>query len=190
MKLKYYLRGCGVGILVTVIILMIALKAKGGVMTDKRVMERASELGMVMQQDTKEQSDTQKISEMQEASETQEVSETQKTLDAQEPSVSRTDTEQKQTDDSGKSTQAEEHEQLQEEKQEASEDGIAITVKNGEVCRDVAAKLFDNGLVEDAEEFRIYMGDHGYAKKLRVGSFFIKKGMSYEEIAKILTEKS
>ena len=121
---------------------------------------------MVMQQDTKEQSDTQKASETQE------------------------DSEQKQTDNSGKSTQAEEHKQLQEEKQEASEDGIAINVKNGEVCRDVAAKLFDNGLVEDAEEFRIYMGDHGYAKKLRVGSFFIKKGMSYEEIAKILTEKS
>ena len=160
------------GILVTVIILMIALKAKGGVMTDQRVMERASELGMVMQQDTKEQSDTQKASETQKAPETQE------------------DSEQKQTDNSGKSTQAEEHKQLQEEKQEASEDGIAITVKNGEVCRDVAAKLFDNGLVEDAAEFRIYMGDHGYAKKLRVGSFFIKKGMSYEEIAKILTEKS
>ena len=160
------------GILVTVIILMIALKAKGGVMTDQRVMERASELGMVMQQDTKEQSDTQKASETQKAPETQE------------------DSEQKQTDNSGKSTQAEEHKQLQEEKQEASEDGIAINVKNGEVCRDVAAKLFDNGLVEDAEEFRIYMGDHGYAKKLGVGSFFIKKGMSYEEIAKILTEKS
>ena len=166
------------GILVTVIILMIALKAKGGVMTDQRVMERASELGMVMQQDTKEQSDTQKASETQEDSDTQKASETQE------------DSEQKQTDNSGKSTQAEEHKQLQEEKQEAAEDGIAINVKNGEVCRDVAAKLFDNGLVEDAEEFRIYMGDHGYAKKLRVGSFFIKKGMSYEEIAKILTEKS
>lgn len=46
MKLKYYLRGLGIGIVVTTLILSVALHNKGQ-MTDAEVIERAEELGMV-----------------------------------------------------------------------------------------------------------------------------------------------
>lgn len=46
MKLKYYLRGLGMGIVVTTLILSVALHNKGQ-MTDAEVIERAEELGMV-----------------------------------------------------------------------------------------------------------------------------------------------
>lgn len=182
MKLKYYLRGCGVGIVLTVVIFMVALKAKGGIMTDQKVMQRASELGMVMKEEIQKDLDTQTASETQTNADTQEalraVTDTQETV------------QNTQQDNSGKSTQAEEHKKLQEEKEEKDpQKEIVISVKKGDVCRDVAERLYEKGLVKDAEEFRVYMGEHGYAKNLCIGQFSLKKGMSYEQIAKTLTQK-
>ncbi|MEZ3426119.1 MAG: hypothetical protein K1W13_01760, partial [Lachnospiraceae bacterium] len=45
MKLKYYLRGLGIGILVTVLLLTIT-SGKRGTMTDEEIKERARALGM------------------------------------------------------------------------------------------------------------------------------------------------
>lgn len=182
MKLKYYLRGCGVGIVLTVVIFMVALKAKGGIMTDQKVMQRASELGMVMKEEIQKDLDTQTASETQTNADTQgalrAVTDTQETV------------QNTQQDNSGKSTQAEEHKKLQEKKEEKdSQKEIVISVKKGDVCRDVAERLYEKGLVKDAEEFRVYMGEHGYAKNLCIGQFSLKKGMSYEQIAKTLTKK-
>lgn len=46
MKLKYYLRGLGIGIVVTAVILSISLHGKTSPMTDDEVKARAKELGM------------------------------------------------------------------------------------------------------------------------------------------------
>ena len=46
MKLRFYLRGLGIGILVTAIILTIAYRGKTTPMTDDEVRERAKQLGM------------------------------------------------------------------------------------------------------------------------------------------------
>jgi hypothetical protein len=48
LKLKYYLRGLGIGIIVTTLIFAISIQSRGGIMTDDRVVERAKELGMVI----------------------------------------------------------------------------------------------------------------------------------------------
>ena len=50
MKLKYYLRGLGVGIVVTAIILTIA-NHLGNKMSDEDIIKRAGKLGMVMKED-------------------------------------------------------------------------------------------------------------------------------------------
>lgn len=47
MKLKYYLRGLGLGIILTGLILVIARNLNGG-MSDKEIIKRAEALGMVM----------------------------------------------------------------------------------------------------------------------------------------------
>ena len=47
MNLKYYLRGLGIGILVTAIIMLIISHLNNSPMTDKQIKERALELGMV-----------------------------------------------------------------------------------------------------------------------------------------------
>lgn len=63
---------------------------------------------------------------------------------------------------------------------------VTIEVYRGEVCRGVAEDLQACGLVEDSEEFRLYMDQMGYDQKLRVGTFEIPRGASFEEIAQIL----
>ena len=47
MNLKYYLRGLGVGIVVTALIMGISLGGKKESLSDKEIKARASELGMV-----------------------------------------------------------------------------------------------------------------------------------------------
>ena len=51
MKLKYYLRGLGIGIIVTTIILMIAYSGNKTEPTDAEIIARAEKLGMVMKED-------------------------------------------------------------------------------------------------------------------------------------------
>lgn len=53
MKLKYYLRGLGIGILVSTIILTISFAGKKGDISDEEVIARAKTLGMVMEYDKK-----------------------------------------------------------------------------------------------------------------------------------------
>ncbi len=51
MKLKYYLRGLGIGIIVTAIVMTIANAGRGKSLTDEEIMERAEQLGMTRPKD-------------------------------------------------------------------------------------------------------------------------------------------
>ncbi len=53
MKLKYYLRGMGVGVLLTAIIMGVALGGSGSKMSDAEVIKRARQLGMVEAESTR-----------------------------------------------------------------------------------------------------------------------------------------
>ena len=66
---------------------------------------------------------------------------------------------------------------------------VTVVVAKGDYARQVAEKVKAAGLIEDAEDFRKYMGNHGYAQKLHAGSYIIPMGATYEEICKILTAR-
>jgi hypothetical protein len=68
LKLKYYLRGLGIGIIVTTLIFAISIKSRGGIMTDDRVVERAKELGMVIPTTDDDGTDTTETTEPEEDS--------------------------------------------------------------------------------------------------------------------------
>ena len=50
MRLKYYLRGLGIGIVVTAVIMGVSAERQKPVMTDEQIIARAKELGMVEQE--------------------------------------------------------------------------------------------------------------------------------------------
>ena len=196
-RFKYYLRGCGLGILVASLVFIVSLHAHGGAMSDEKAMQRASELGMIMPDDTQTQEAETQTTELP-VKETN-LPDTQRTTQAVTQKVPQNDT-QKQTERDTSSEQndtpkesekkAEEKKKTQDtEKEETKKEKVSITIKGGEVCREIAQDLQEKGLVKDAEDFRKYMQDHNYARYIRVGTFTLEKGMNYSEIAKVLTKK-
>lgn len=193
MKFKYYLRGCGLGILFAAIVLMIAFHTQNKTMDDTAVMERASELGMIMPetQNTDTEADTQQgepvsktepeLTTETSATSTQ-ITDDGNTIPADKQKNIKKNTDKKESDkkESDKKTNA--------DKAEESED-ITVKIKSGEVCRQLAEELEDLGLVEDAESFRKYMQQCGYDDQIGVGTFHLKRGMTQEEIAKVFITK-
>ena len=51
MKLRYYMRGLGIGVLVTAILMSVTLNGKTEKLSDEEIIARAEELGMVMEYD-------------------------------------------------------------------------------------------------------------------------------------------
>lgn len=198
-KFKYYLRGCGLGILVASVVFMVSLHTHGGAMSDEKAMQRASELGMIMPDDTETQKEGTQTTEIP-VKETN-IPDTQRTTQAVTQKIPQKDTDtQKQTEKDTsaeqKSTQKESEKKSEEkkktqdsEKKEEKEEKVSITIKGGEVCREIAQDLQAKGMIKDSEDFRKYMQDHNYARYIRVGTFTLKKGMNYSEIAKVLTKK-
>lgn len=64
-----------------------------------------------------------------------------------------------------------------------------ITVENGDAARHVSEKLLAVGLIEDPEDFRIYLSNMGYASKIMNGTYEIPLGSTYEEICNYIINK-
>lgn len=197
MKFKYYLRGCGIGILFTAIILMISFRSDKNQMTDSQVMERASELGMITPEATvPETEDTQLAeptntepiamnTENDKNKDTESVQDTESKDTEELEVVPDFDTEEKNTD--SKKDASKKDDKSSDSKKTQKEEKIVLEIKRGDVCRTISENLAAIGMVEDAEKFRKYMQKNGYDHQINVGSFELKKGMSYEEIAKTIT---
>ena len=199
MKFKYYLRGCGLGILVASIVLMVSFHSQNKTMDDTAVMERASELGMIMPET--EIVSTEAESQLPESG-TQSTdtdfssnkNQKQNTKDSQNKNDGSSQKDQKDTqitsDDktaSGNNKDAES--KKKEDKTEESEE-ITVEIKKGEVCRQLAEELEQIGMVEDAETFRKYMQQLGYDDRIRVGTYTLKRGMTAKEIAETFVEEN
>ena len=191
MRFKYYLRGCGMGILVATLLLMVAAGSPKEDMRDEDVIARAKELGMVFSEEGENpQGNSPETKDSQtEDSET----ENSQTTDSQteDSGTDNSQTTDSQTEDSQKEDSQIKDSQIKDSQTEDSgEEGpIRISVKQGEVCRELAEDLLEKGLITDAEEFRNFMKDYGYDDMLRVGEYEFEKGMTYLEIAKILTKQ-
>ena len=203
MKLKYYLRGAGAGIVFATVILMVAFHIHNKNISNSSAQVEKTEytentIGNAMLQDEKPKSDDGIKPEPDPIVETTQLQDTQntetedmvenasdveETLGEEEPEelLPAEESPSQKTSDSTAETSG--------KKSFVEQDGnIIITVVSGEVCRDVAEDLEDAGLVEDAEEFRLYMGEQGYGRSLHTGNFVIPKGSSFEEIASILVK--
>ena len=182
-RFKYYLRGCGLGILVASLVFIVSLHAHGGAMSDEKAMQRASELGMIMPDDTQTQEAETQTTELP-VKETN-LPDTQRTTQAVTQKVPQNDT-QKQTE---RDTSSEQNDTPKESEKKAEEKKKTQDSQKKEEEKKKAQDLQEKGLVKDAEDFRKYMQDHNYARYIRVGTFTLEKGMNYSEIAKVLTKK-
>lgn len=187
MRFKYYLRGCGLGIVLTAVILMISFHRNGGEqMSDAEIMHRASELGMV----TPEESESESEPESQQESEPESESEQSPAKDEDTENAAKAEpTESAEADPGQEQEKAGAGDQEKEEPKKDVVEKITIVVRRGDVCKEIVRELARQGLVPDAEEFSLYMYENGYDNQIRAGAYTFIVGMDRDEIVKILTSK-
>ena len=174
MKLKYYLRGLGIGMAVTALILGISFSGRQGqeaqTLTDEQIRERASELGMEVTEEPKLTADPETTTEPEATAEPETTTELEATAEPE------TTAEPKATAEPELITAPEQSQ-------------TTITIKKGSDSGSVSRMFYEAGLVENAKAFDNYLCNNGYSRSINPGIYEIAPGTSEEEIAKIITGK-
>lgn len=206
MKIRYYLRGLGLGILFTTVFFWIGGSSKQ-TMSDEMIKERAKELGMIENTVLADIGDTTDNS-VEESSVIFETVSTEMNTDLEMETTIEMDTE---TGEEETSPEIEEEtslvteeetfsevetetesssveEMLSEEVEETPEEGqiITIVVNKGEGSDTVSRRLYEAGLVDDPYEYDRYLMQNKYDRKIGAGEHLIPAGSSWQEIAQLL----
>lgn len=208
MKLKYYLRGLGIGIAVTALLMGYSnkncaaepkaevateetagdlLADRNGEATTEEVIEQSTVENVTVETDSAETSE-EETSQQETASELESSTQEAETITETE-SATETETE---------SVQAEETTDKKEQTQSSTEADagnalpqttIEINIVRGDDSGTVARKLQNAGMVESATEYDAYLMQHGYDKKIRVGKVEIPVDATWQEIAEYISGK-
>jgi hypothetical protein len=182
MKLKYYMRGLGIGIVLTTLILIIANPKDK--LTDTEIMERAKALGMVEAKDLEDKALSEVLESIKPSvtpSVAPTVAPTPEPSKAPEPTKAPTPT--------PKPTPVVELPKDDNRDGENKGELVNFSVEPGMSSGKVAAMLVEKGLIKDAEDFNQYIVKVGKASVIRVGTYTLPKGATYEEIATKITTK-
>ena len=197
MKAKYYLRGLGIGVIVAVVIMGVTQDGRKETLSDREIMERAAELGMVeaggsladmAEAATQEEKEEEALTAQMPGNEvegkpseesTEAPTEKPTETPTEKPTETPTETPTEKPTETPKAT-------AEETPSKASSGTVLIEVKSGDGSYTICQKLVEKGLITSATEFDNYLYTGGYDRKLRAGSFEIPEGAQPEEIAKIL----
>lgn len=214
-KLQYYLRGLGVGMVVTAVIMGAALPAQEKELTDAQIKERALKLGMVEQNsvvlsdlqkepavsnDVKEENE-ETLPETESATQAEDLLVDETVIEEQGEQVVETLPEEVVSEEPVSEEQTSEESLVTEN--DVTEDStsslrvngeintegntVTIVIRSGADSYSVSKALEDTGLVEDAKAYDRFLCDGGYSKRIRTGTYMIAADTSEEEIAKIIT---
>lgn len=203
MKLKYYLRGLGLGIILTTLILVIA--GPKGKLSDKEIMSRAKELGMV--EKTEDNSGLDSILGKTNLTGTPAPGPSKAVKPNAEPTIEPTinpkaePTKKPITEPTQKPDAFPTYRPIPTQKpiKEIKSTGtgsktegtgdITFSIKSGMSSGKVAKMLVNKGLIENADEFNQYIVSVGKAGIIRIGDYTMPKGSSYEDIIEKITSK-
>lgn len=170
MKLKYYIRGFGVGIIFTALILSMLRTPEKNVMSNEEIMEQAKELGMVDPNEADiKMLETTVPTDKNTPVPTKEV-EKKEIVVTMTPKVKNTSKPKKT------------------KKTAVEKEMVSITVERGMWSEKICQKLQELGVVDDGKALDKYLCENGYASNIKPGVYKVNKGASYEEIAKALTK--
>ena len=197
MKLKYYLRGLGMGIVMTALILTVSHCTRRKI-SDSEIIKRAEALGMVMATDddflnTETTPTDKETTETSTEESTTEVPTEEPTTEAPtEETTTESPTEESTTETPTEepTTEAPTEEPTTQEPTtvEPSVVELTFTVERGMYSEAVTRILVQGGIVANEAEFNQYLSDTGYDEKIQTGVFTVNSEMSYEQIAKIISK--
>lgn len=177
MKLKYFLRGLGVGMVVTALVLCIAYRNSS---SGKSVVEQAKELGMVFPQGTSEPD----VTATPESENTKKPKSTKKAA-TKEPAKKASET--KKPAAASAAVKKATKKPTKKPKTTAAS-VVTVNLEGNWISSTVARELEKRGVVKSAAQLNHYLEKSGAAKRIRSGIYKIAKGASYEEIARIITK--
>ena len=191
MKLKYYLRGLGIGILVTAVIMGVTQGSRKETLSDREIRERAAALGMVEPGNSLadlEAAETPVATEIPEAIETPAATKTPEA--AETPAATKTPeaAETSAATEALAATETPEVTARPTQRPAEEEEGSSYTfeIQAGDSSYQVAYRLQQAGLVADARDFDNYLCSKEYDRKLKTGSYEIPETATEEEISEIL----
>ena len=174
LKLRYFIRGLGMGIVFTAIVMSLSLQAsrsriiRENALTKEEIMEKAMGYGMIMNasDDTTsvEQNDSSKEEQSQEKK--QDAKEEQEAEDEQ---LKESNDDEQQNNKDGKDKVESDVVSTKDKGMIISIDYTPIKITSGMTATSVGKLLNEKGVIEDIDEFRIYMSEQGYSSKILVG---------------------
>ena len=178
MKLKIFLRGLGVGMTFSAIVMLACTSS----LSKEFIIEKAKEYGMVMAKDKEaDASDTEdNIDKLKD-----ELS-SEKPNESKEPQPTKTVAPSKEPQPTKTVAPSKEP---QSTKKPVSGDKVSFTIKRGMASYSAAKVLEQCGLVDSAKSFDSYLCKNKLDGYVKAGTFTATKGMSYAQLAKIITRK-
>ncbi len=198
MRLKYYIRGIGIGIIFTTLIFVISLhfgsgNIKNNDISDEEIIKRATELGMTMDipeeqkeelAENLEKNNSEEPQNKEEIQSTEPISDNPNTSNDYATSDhvvenSNPDADTKTSDEAAESV-------------ETSDDTVTyvpFTVKGGDSSEVVSSNLYKAGLVDSVDSFNKYMNKLGVDNRIQSGTFYVKQDSSYDDLIALLVNK-
>jgi len=181
MNLKYYLRGLGIGIIVTAVIMSIAGKDSKESLSDAEIRARAAQLGMVEESGLLSDLTTEELKPTEEPKSTG----TPKPTEEPKPTKTPKATEAPKEEEEPKTT--EEPKATKAPSTKPAVEMVDFNINQGESSYTICKRLKEYGLIASAEDFDTYLCDQGLDKRLQAGKFSIPEDATPKEIAEILT---
>lgn len=216
MKVKYFLRGLGFGILITTLLLFVSMdKNKSTEMTDEQIVERAKELGMLTQDEVDDYRLGESLDNIKASLKATEVPEGSPEVsqgsESASPSPSASQqpeensaqkTDKTSADESSSNEVADAKAPKASKAPTASEkttsdktttsnkkntDTIVIKIEAGMVSKSIAKYLYQKNVIGSATDFNNYLMEHKLTNKIIAGEYKIPVDATYEEIVEIIT---
>lgn len=187
MKLKYYLRGLGMGIIFATSIMFVAILIHKVNPSQETIIKEALKLGMIMPDKTEDENlfgGTENESQNSESQNSESQNNESQNSDSQGEETSSDETQN--SEGVNNENPNSEDPNNGDSNSEAEREYVTIEILRTDFARQVGQKLYDLGVVQDAEHFRLYLGETGYDIHIKSGTFQIPKDATYEEILSII----
>lgn len=199
MKLKYFLRGLGSGIVLTALVIALTTKAP----SDASIIEKAKELGMISKDEkglsttelsklTGENDEPSKNSEQTDTKGKEKLEKDISTIDKATTEEEKTDKatpdeatteEDLKSDDDNKGISKNEN---SEKEINIESENIMIEIKYGMHSESVSRLLEESKIINSANELNQYMINKGYQTRIQPGIYVMSAQISYDEIIEMI----
>ncbi len=183
MKSKWFLRGLGVGIVVTALLLCVTYRSSS---ENTNVIKQARELGMVF---PKEETTDTKAEVEKMAQEVKDNPVSKPAVSAVSKSAVGADTKVPDEKDKKAKKKLEDSKKDLKNASAFQKGKTTFVVRSGLYSSSVSREMEEAGIIDDADEFNAYLINKGYGKRVRSGTYKIPEGADFDTIAKIITRQ-